>query len=96
MPGPGGEPGRGVPGGGVPGPGGCVSGPGGTLLPGVVSQHALRQTLPLGETATAADSAHPTGMHSCWYMTVNGERHFQFILDDGSYSKFHAVNRFEV
>ena len=33
---------------------------------GVVSQHALRQTPALpGETATAADGTHPTGMHSC-------------------------------
>ena len=39
---------------GVPGPG------------GLVSQHALRQTpLPPGETATAADGTHPTGIHSC-------------------------------
>ena len=30
----------------------------------VVTQHALRQTPP-GETATAADGTHPTGMHSC-------------------------------
>ena len=30
----------------------------------LVSQHALRQTPPRG-TATAADSTHPTGMHSC-------------------------------
>ena len=42
--------------GGVPGPWGG-SGPG-----GLVSQHALRQTLP----ATAADSTHPTGMHPCF------------------------------
>ena len=35
-----------------------VHGPG-----GLVSQHALRQTPP-GETATAADGTHPTGMHS--------------------------------
>ena len=38
--------------GGVPGPG------------GLVFQHALTQTTP-GETATAADGTHPTGMHSC-------------------------------
>ena len=65
--------------GGVPGLGGSAVGVGclvqgevclvqricsGGLLPGVVSQHALRQT-PLGETATAVDSTHPTGMHSC-------------------------------
>ena len=36
----------------------------GLLLGGLVSQHALRQTPP-GETATAADGKHPTGMHSC-------------------------------
>ena len=44
------------------------SGLGGGLVPGVeglVSQHALRQTPPPGETATAADGTHPTGMHSC-------------------------------
>ena len=51
-----------------------MPGPGGGLLPGgawsrgvLVSQHALRQTPhpPPGETATAADGTHPTGMHSC-------------------------------
>ena len=42
----------------MPGPEG--SAPRGML----VSQHALRQTPP-GETATAADGTHPTGMHSC-------------------------------
>ena len=56
--------GRGVPGLGGPGPGG-VSAPGGLLPGGLVSQHALRQTPSLGETATAADGTHPTGMHSC-------------------------------
>ena len=35
-----------------------VSAPGG----GLVSQHA-----PPGKTATAADSTHPTGMHSCLF-----------------------------
>ena len=42
---------------------------GGCLLPrgGLVSQHALRQTPP-GETATAADGTHPTGMHSCLHI----------------------------
>ena len=45
----------------VPGPGGC-------LVPGgLVSQHVLRHTPP-GETATAADGTHPTGMHSCNYL----------------------------
>ena len=38
---------------------GGMSGPG-----RAVSQHALRQN-PLGETATAVDGTHPTGMHSC-------------------------------
>ena len=33
---------------------------------GVLSQHALRQTLPPpNQTATAAGGTHPTGMHSC-------------------------------
>ena len=45
-----------------------------------VSQHSLRQTPPTSlhpqQTATAADSAHPTGMHSCFtncwkYKNVN-------------------------
>ena len=46
---------------GVPAPGGMPSTRG-------VSQDALRQTpLPQGETATAADGTHPTGMHSCCY-----------------------------
>ena len=52
-------------------PGGCLH-PGGVSAPegvsasggGLVSQHALRQTPP-GQTATAADGTHPTGMHSC-------------------------------
>ena len=77
MPGPGVCLVRGVSGPGgclVPG----VSGPRGCLVPvgvwsqgvpglgGLVSQHVLRQTpSPLGETATAADGTHPTGMHSC-------------------------------
>ena len=49
-------------------PGGLLRGgsaPGGVCSGGVVSQHALRQTPPPGETATAADGTHPTGMHSC-------------------------------
>ena len=51
---------------GVPGPegsalaGGGVPGPGGVGIPA-----PLRQTPP-GETATAADGTHPTGMHSCF------------------------------
>ena len=56
--------------GGVPGlggacSGGVCSGGGAWSGGGVVSQHALRQTPP-GETATAADGTHPTGMHSCF------------------------------
>ena len=57
-------------GGGGPGPGGCLL-PGGAWSGGVpgpgglVSQHALRQTPPPGEMATAADGTHPTGMRSC-------------------------------
>ena len=43
--------------------GGCLL-QGGPVLGGLVSQHALRQTPPPGETATA-DGTHPTGMHSC-------------------------------
>ena len=31
----------------------------------LVSHHALRQTPPPGETATAADGTHPTGKHPC-------------------------------
>ena len=61
--------------GGVHGPGGCmvpggVHGPGGCMVlggpwsGGGVGIPALRQTPP-GETATAADGTHPTGMHSC-------------------------------
>ena len=44
---------------------------GGCLVRGVcswgrlVSQHAVRQS-PLGETATATDGTHATGMHSCF------------------------------
>ena len=56
---------------GVSAPGGAWSR--GGLVPGVawshgglVSQHALRQTPP-GETATAADGTHPTGMNFCKY-----------------------------
>ena len=56
-------------------PGGAWSGgsaPGG----GLVSQHARRQTLPPGETATAADGTHPTGMHSCFMCFI-----LQVIVD---------------
>ena len=44
--------------------------------PGVcVSQHALRQTPPPKQMATAADSTHPTGMHSCAsHLLFIGER----------------------
>ena len=50
---------------GVPGPRGRVPGTRGVyLVPGVVSQHALRKTPP-GQMTTAADGTHPTGMHSC-------------------------------
>ena len=45
-----------------PTPKGCVSRP----TPGGVSQHALRQTPPPKQTATAAGGMHPTGMHSCY------------------------------
>ena len=38
-------------------PGGCLV-PVGCLVLGLVSQHALRQTPPPGETATAADGTH--------------------------------------
>ena len=66
---------------GASGPGGCLlggvcsrggglSGPGGAWSGGLVSQHALRQTPPPGETATAADGTHPTGMHSCFKLNT--------------------------
>ena len=62
--------------GGGPGPESGVVVPGpwegawsrrGWLVPRLVSQHALRQIPPPtpGDTATAADGTHPTGMHSC-------------------------------
>ena len=57
---------------GVPGPRGECLVPGGVCSYGGVcsqgrlSQHTLRQTPPPGETASAADSTHPTGMHSCF------------------------------
>ena len=40
-----------------------------------ISQHALGQTAPparhhLGQTATAADGTHPTGMHSCFHLNL--------------------------
>ena len=60
--------------GGCPGPGlggvqaqaqGGSPGP----APGVcVSQHALRQTPPLHQTATAVDGTQPTGMHFCSFI----------------------------
>ena len=43
---------------------GCGAWSGYLVLGGLVSHHALRQTPP-GETTTAADGTHPTGMHSC-------------------------------
>ena len=50
----------------VPGPRGGAWFQGGLLPEGcLVSHHALRQIPPMGETATAADGTHPTGMHSC-------------------------------
>ena len=54
---------------GVPGPGG-VSFPGGAwsrgcLLPGGGIPACTEAHTPQGETATAADGMHPTGMHSC-------------------------------
>ena len=55
--------------GGMPGLGPCLV-PGKCLVPGgLVSQHALWQTPP-GETATAADGTHPTGMHSCSFFIL--------------------------
>ena len=65
-------------GGGCLGPGprgrleGCPGEFGGSAWAGVqaqarggVSQHALRQTPPNQQTATASDGTHLTGMHSC-------------------------------
>ena len=38
-----------------------------------ISQHALRQTIPHPQqTATAAGGTHPTGMHSCWHVVLEG------------------------
>ena len=56
--------------GGMPGPGGLlrgvcsrgVLGPGG----GGVGIPACTEADPPGDTATAVDGTHPTGMHSCW------------------------------
>ena len=53
----------------VHGPGG-VSGPGGVWSRGVWSWGVLVET-PL-ETATAAGSTHPTGMHSCYIIILSG------------------------
>ena len=65
-------------------PGGCLVPGGGGSAPGqeggLVSQHALRQTAhppTPGETATAADGTHPTGMHSC----TKKFRKLHFILE---------------
>ena len=65
---------------------------GGPLLGGLVSQHALRQT-PLGETATAADGAHPTGMHSCLDFMYNLLIRYAKVLVDskGVYKKVLVV-----
>ena len=49
--------------------------PGGVPGLGGVSQHALRQTPP-GETATPADSTHPTGMHSCFKFEMTENKNF--------------------
>ena len=61
---------RGVCSRGVPGPGGGGSAPGGAWsrgvsAPGEVGIPACTPSPP-GETATAADGTHPTGMHSCF------------------------------
>ena len=37
---------------------------------GVVSQHALRQTIPSQETATGVGGTQPTGMHSCYLLLL--------------------------
>ena len=43
------------------------SAPGGYLVPGGgVGIPACTEADPPGDTATAADGTHPTGMHSCW------------------------------
>ena len=72
---------RGVCPGGVPGPGGACSrgvpGPkgsalgGGCLVPGGGGIPACTEAEPPpGETATAADGMHPTGMHSCYFLLL--------------------------
>ena len=57
---------------------------GGLLQGGVASQHALRQTPPPRETATAADGSHPTGMHSClnYYFSSGNLSQVQFPFGD--------------
>ena len=52
---------------GCPGPGQGGPGPG----EGDVCQHALKQTPPPQQTATAADGTHPTGMHSCSWIRMS-------------------------
>ena len=47
--------------------------PGGSCVSHAVSQHALRQT-PFQQTATAADTTHPTGMHLCFTLYSLAER----------------------
>ena len=51
---------------------GCVAGGhwGHTWLGGDMHSrgwHVWQGACVVGETATAADGTHPTGMHSCWY-----------------------------
>ena len=50
-----------------------VSGPGGCLVWGV-GIPACTEADPPGETATAADGTHPTGMHSCLLMELEAVR----------------------
>ena len=69
----------------MPGPGGgsasggllpgCVPGPGGGGIP------AGTEADPPGETATAADGIHPTGMHSCLSKEVGVVCFFWVFLD---------------
>ena len=49
--------------GGMPGLGPC-------LVPGGVGIPACTVADPSGETATAADGTHPTGMHSCSFFIL--------------------------
>ena len=45
-----------------------------------VSQHALRQTPPPQQTATAAGGTHPTGMHSCCKKNSRSEVTLQVVI----------------